>query len=68
MAHVWTLTDGSTTVTFATGSAGPVIKHQPTLAEYDIKEGGRGGMTLEQKKTVTRTFGLLVTAASSALL
>ena len=68
MAHVWTLTDGSTTVTFATGSAGPVIKHQPSVAEYDISEGGRGGMTLTQKKVVTRTFGLLVTAATGAAL
>jgi hypothetical protein len=68
MAHVWTLTDGTTTVTFATGSAGPVIKHQPTIAEYDISESGRGGMTLSQKKTVTRTFGLLLTAASGTLL
>jgi hypothetical protein len=67
MAHVWTLTDGTTTVTFATGSAGPVIAHQPTIAELDLRESG-GGLTLEQKKTVTRTFGILITAASGALL
>lgn len=68
MAHVFTLTDGSTTVTFATGSAGPVIAYTPTVAEFDLRESGRGGMTLEQKKTVVRTFGLLVTAASGAAL
>jgi len=68
MAHVFTLTDSVTTVTFSTGSAGPVLKYTPTVVEFDLRESGRGGMTLEQRKTVVRTFGLLVTAATGALL